>query len=82
MIILGAGASKGVGGALTRRFANGGYHIIAAARSLERVEALAGEVNDAGGSAEGFRVDATLAADQDALFEYAKRKGAARCSAL
>lgn len=75
VIVLGAGAAKGVGGALTRKFAAGGYHIIAAARSKERVDALAEEVKTQGGSAEGFRVDATSESDQDALFDYARTKG-------
>lgn len=75
VIVLGAGASQGVGGALTRKFANGGYHVIAAARSKDKVDALADEVKAAGGSAEGMRVDATSETDQDALFEYAASKG-------
>ncbi|MEO0784302.1 MAG: SDR family NAD(P)-dependent oxidoreductase [Pseudomonadota bacterium] len=74
-IILGAGASNGVGGALARRFAKGGHHVIIAGRTDEKVEAVAGEIRDAGGSAEGFRTDVTSEADQDALFEHAKQKG-------
>ncbi|MEL6662618.1 MAG: SDR family NAD(P)-dependent oxidoreductase [Pseudomonadota bacterium] len=74
-IILGAGASNGVGGALARRFAKGGHHVIVAGRTDEKVEAAAGEIRDAGGSAEGFRTDVTSEADQDALFEHAKQKG-------
>jgi len=74
-IILGAGAANGVGGALARRFAVGGYHVIAAGRTEEKVAALAEEIGAAGGSAEGMRVDVTSEADQDVLFEYAGQKG-------
>ena len=67
-IILGAGASDGVGGALARRFANNGLHIIIAARTLEKIETLAKEIRDAGGSAEAVQVDVTSETDQDKLF--------------
>ena len=75
VIILGAGASNGVGGALARRFAKEGHHVIAAGRTQEKVDALAQEINAAGGSAEGLAVDVTLEADQDALFARAAEKG-------
>ncbi|MEL7042978.1 MAG: SDR family NAD(P)-dependent oxidoreductase [Pseudomonadota bacterium] len=74
-IVLGAGASQGVGGALSRRFAREGQHVIIGGRTTERIEALAQEVSDAGGSAEGISVDVTAEADLDALFEHAAQKG-------
>ena len=74
-IILGAGASQGVGGALARRFAAEGHHVIVAGRTEEKVQTVAAEIEGAGGSAEGMRVDVTLEADQDALFEHASQKG-------
>lgn len=73
-IVLGAGASQGVGGALARRFAREGQHVIIGGRTTERVKTLAQEVSDAGGSAEGISVDVTVEADLDALFEYAAQK--------
>lgn len=75
VIILGAGVSDGVGGALARRFARGGYHVIAAGRTEEKVKTLAEDLRDEGLSAEGWRVDVTSEADQDALFDYAGGKG-------
>lgn len=75
VIVLGAGASNGVGGALSRRFAKEGHHIIACGRTEEKVSALASEIVSAGGSAEGFRVDVTSETDQDALFAHAAAKG-------
>lgn len=74
-IILGAGASDGVGGALARRFAAEGLHAIVAGRTASKVEAIAAEIGASGGSAEGVRVDVTSEADQDALFELARARG-------
>ena len=75
VIVLGAGASNGLGGALARRFAAGGRHVIVAGRTEAKVEALAAEIQAAGGSAEGMRVDVASEADQDALFAHAARIG-------
>ena len=74
-IILGAGASDGVGGALARGFANNGLHAILAARTLEKIETLATEIRDAGGSAEAVQVDVTSETDQDTLFTLAAERG-------
>ena len=75
VIVLGAGASQGVGGALSRRFAAGGHHIIACGRTEERVQALAADIRDGGGSAEGFAADVTSEESLDGLFAHAKEKG-------
>lgn len=74
-IILGAGASDGVGGALARQFAKQGLHAIIAGRTTEKVEKIAEEIKASGGSAEGVRVDVTVEADQDALFALAAERG-------
>jgi len=75
VIVIGAGASNGVGGALARRFATEGHHVIIGGRAFEKVESLATEIKTSGGSAEGFRIDVTSAADQDALFQHADSGG-------
>ena len=75
VVVLGAGASNGVGGALARRFAVEGLHAIIAGRTLEKVEAIAKEITAAGGSAEGVRSDVTSAEDQDALFDLVASRG-------
>lgn len=74
-IVIGAGASQGVGGALARRFAAGGHHVIACGRTEERVQALAQEIKDAGGSAEGLPVDVTSPDSINALFDHAEKIG-------
>ena len=73
-IVLGAGASNGVGGALARKFAGQGHHVIISGRTEAKVQAIADEINNTGGSAEGLQADVTSEADQDKLFEYAKQK--------
>lgn len=75
VIILGAGASQGVGGALARRFAKENHHVIVTGRSEEKVQALAREIETAGGSAESMKTDVTSEADQDALFAHAAKRG-------
>src|SRR5690349_15143380 len=51
------GASRGIGATIAQRLAKDGFHVVAVARSLDRLEALAAEVNSAGGSAEPLAVD-------------------------
>ncbi|MCR9271479.1 MAG: SDR family NAD(P)-dependent oxidoreductase [Hyphomonadaceae bacterium] len=75
VIVIGAGASNGVGGALSRKFAAGGHPVIIAGRTEAKVSALADEVNAAGGTADPFVVDVTSAETQDALFAHAADKG-------
>ena len=74
-IVLGAGASEGIGAALARRFAASGMHVIVTGRTEEKVQALAETIGEGGGSAEGMRVDVTSEADQDALFARASERG-------
>lgn len=75
VLILGAGAPDGVGGALARRFAREGLHVIVTGKTLEKVAAIAAEIDEGGGSVEARRVDVTSAADQDAVFAHAEGKG-------
>ena len=75
VIILGASASNGVGGALSRRFAQEGHHVFVCGRTQEKVDALADEIVDAGGSAKGVRADVTSPGDLDALFAQVAETG-------
>ena len=46
MVILITGASAGIGEAVARRFAAGGFRIVAVARRQDRLEQLAGALSD------------------------------------
>jgi len=75
VIVLGAGAPNGLGGALARKFSSEGLHAIVSGRTLEKVEAVAKEIRANGGSAEALAVDVTSESDQNKLFKHAKSCG-------
>ncbi|HKO56135.1 MAG TPA: 3-oxoacyl-[acyl-carrier-protein] reductase [Thermoanaerobaculia bacterium] len=53
------GASRGIGEAIALRLASTGAHVLCAARSKERVDALAEQIAAAGGQATGVELDIT-----------------------
>src|SRR5881394_398185 len=55
------GASRGIGEAIARRLAEAGANVLCAARGLEAVERVAGEIRAAGGSATAVPLDITAA---------------------
>ena len=65
-VIYGAGGA--IGGAVARAFAGEGARVFLAGRTLAKVEAAAGEISAAGGTAEVARVDAL---DEQAIEEHA-----------
>jgi NAD(P)-dependent dehydrogenase (short-subunit alcohol dehydrogenase family) len=77
-VVVGVGAELGLGAALCRRFAAGGYHVLAAGRTAAKVEQVAKSVEIAGGSAEPIAIDATVEADVVRLFDRAMAPGAGR----
>jgi NAD(P)-dependent dehydrogenase (short-subunit alcohol dehydrogenase family) len=68
-IVVGVGASAGLGAALCRRFGREGLHVFPAGRTAERIEAIADLVREAGGTATAVTTDATRPEDVKALFE-------------
>ncbi|WP_432134373.1 MULTISPECIES: SDR family NAD(P)-dependent oxidoreductase [unclassified Streptomyces] len=62
------GASSGIGAATARQLAAAGYRVVLTARREDRIEALAKEINEAGGSATAYRLDVT---DRAAVDEFA-----------
>lgn len=70
-VVLGVGAEQGLGAALCRRYAAGGYHVMVAGRTQEKVEQVAAAIRDAGGSAASWVTDVTREQDVIALFDAA-----------
>ncbi|MFC4033109.1 SDR family NAD(P)-dependent oxidoreductase [Streptomyces polygonati] len=61
------GASSGIGAATARRLADAGFHVILAARRVERLDALAKELTAAGGTVTVYPLDVTDRAAVDAF---------------
>lgn len=61
------GASSGIGAATARRLAAEGFDVVLTARRTERIEALAKEIVDGGGSARAVTLDVTDRAAVDAF---------------
>ncbi len=65
------GASSGIGEACARAFAREGLHVVLAARRLDRLEAVAREIEAGGGRATAVSCDVTDAGQVDRLAQVA-----------
>ncbi len=74
-IVLGVGASDGLGAALARRFASGGMEVVISGRTEERIAKIAEEIGASGGKAHFHAADTTDAGSVRSLFEMASGKG-------
>src|SRR5258708_40336141 len=63
VLIVGVGASRGLGAAIARRFARGGHPVTIAGRNAAKLEATADELKKAGAIASVAVGDATRAED-------------------
>jgi len=70
-IILITGASSGIGEATARLLAHQGAQVVLGARRVECLQALAGQINQAGGTALFRRLDVTSREDTQAFIDYA-----------
>lgn len=77
-VVVGAGAERGVGGAVSKRLAREGYHVLIAGRTPAKLEALVATIRTAGGSAEAIVADATQEPDVLRLFDRAMAPGDGR----
>ena len=74
-VILGVGASRGLGAALARRFGREGLHTVLAGRSEDKLAAIQKEVTGAGGAATVCQTDVTVPDQVDRLFKTAAGLG-------
>ncbi|MCE4372383.1 SDR family NAD(P)-dependent oxidoreductase [Xanthomonas hortorum] len=78
-IVFGAGAIRGIGAAVARRFAREGYHVIVTGRTLAKIEQVVAQITALGiGSAEALQVDATDESQVTAAFDRAMSPGPGR----
>jgi NAD(P)-dependent dehydrogenase (short-subunit alcohol dehydrogenase family) len=77
-LVVGVGAERGLGAALCRKFASGGYHVIVAGRTPAKIEQVARTINENGGSAEAIATDATDETSIVRLFDRAMSPGEGR----
>ena len=70
-VILITGASSGIGEACARLLAHKGARVLLGARRSDRLEALVGEIREAGGTAEFRRLDVTSRANTQAFVDFA-----------
>ncbi len=74
-VVVGVGAEQGIGGAVCRRFAAEGYHVLVAGRTQSKIDRVAQTIRDRGGSAEAALTDATDEAQVAGLFDRAMNPG-------
>src|SRR5829696_910153 len=70
-VILITGASSGFGEDAARLFAKAGCKVVLAARRLDRLQALAAEIQDAGGEALAIPVDVNQPAEIEVMVQTA-----------
>jgi NAD(P)-dependent dehydrogenase (short-subunit alcohol dehydrogenase family) len=74
-LIVGVGASEGVGAATARRFAREGFHVVIVGRTPAKVEKVATEIRAAGATAEALVGDASQEADAARFVATADAQG-------
>lgn len=70
-IVIGVGPEEGLGAAVARRFAAGGFHVHVAGRTAAKIDVVAEAIRKSGGSAEAVVMDATRPEDVERLFDHA-----------
>lgn len=78
-VVVGVGAEDGLGAALARRFADGGFHVLVAGRTAAKVERVAAGLGSGLGTA--LAMDATREDEVARLFRLAAAPGAGKAPA-
>lgn len=78
VVVVGVGAERGIGAAVCRRFAAGGYHVLVAGRTAPKIDQVASRIRADGGSAQSVVTDATSEVDVERLFDLAMAPGDGR----
>ena len=73
-IVLITGASSGIGEVTARHLAAQGYRVVMGARRTERLEHIASQISETGGSVEFRALDVTDLADMQAFVAFAQDK--------
>ncbi len=74
-LIVGVGASRGLGAAAARRFARAGLHVVVAGRTPEKLNEVVAEIQADGGSAQFVVGDASVEADSTRFVATAEELG-------
>ena len=74
-LVVGVGASQGLGAASARRFARAGFHVVIAGRTRQKLDQVAREITADGGSAEAVVGDASIEADAQHIIATAESHG-------
>jgi NAD(P)-dependent dehydrogenase (short-subunit alcohol dehydrogenase family) len=75
VLVVGVGASKGLGAAIARRFAAGGHPVVIAGRNEEKIQTTLRELKDSGAAAAAEIGDAASAADAQRFVRAAEALG-------
>ena len=71
-VVLVTGASSGIGAAIATGLGHAGAKVVLGARRLARLEDVAQEIEDAGGTARAYKLDVTSPEDVQAFVKGAK----------
>jgi len=74
-IVMGVGATQGLGAALCRRLAKEGLHVMVAGRTSAKIDAVVKEIHSSGGGATPIVADTTDSADVARVFDAAEKAG-------
>jgi NAD(P)-dependent dehydrogenase (short-subunit alcohol dehydrogenase family) len=74
-VVIGVGPLRGLGGTLCLTAARAGLHVVVAGRTLEKVEAVAAAIAEAGGAATAVACDTTEESQVVSLLEQAEAIG-------